>query len=373
MTREFIQKAGCWVVKIGSSLVTNHGRGLNLDAIQKLSDQIAAMQAAQKQVVLVSSGAVAEGMVRLGWRKRPHALHELQAAAAVGQMGLIQAYESQFQRHRIHTAQVLLSRDDLTDRTRYLNARSTLRTLLKLGVVPIINENDTVATEEIRFGDNDTLAALVANLVESQVLVIMTDKDGLYDRDPGKFADAKLITSGSAEDRTLDGYAGPSGGHLGRGGMITKVTAARRAARSGTATLIVSGSEPDLLRRLASGEPLGTLLLPKDIPLAARKQWIANHVKPSGTLHLDEGAVKVLTEKGSSLLPVGVLRVEGEFTRGDVVACIAPNGQEIARGLVNYDRADCDKIKGRTSGDIEQLLGYVSEPELIHRDDLAVC
>jgi glutamate 5-kinase len=372
MNRELVKKAGCWVVKIGSSLVTNQGRGLNLAAIQQLSDQISALRTRNKQVVLVSSGAVAEGMVRLNWKKRPHALHELQAAAAVGQMGLVQAYESQFQRHRIHTAQVLLSRDDLTDRTRYINARSTLRTLLKLGVVPIINENDTVATEEIRFGDNDTLAALVANLVESQLLVIMTDKDGLYDRDPGKHAGAKLIASSSAEDRTLDSYAGPSGGELGRGGMITKISAARRAARSGAATLIVSGTEPELLVRLSEGEPLGTLLLPGEGTLAARKQWIANHLKPCGVLHLDAGAVRVLLEKGSSLLAVGVTRVEGTFGRGDVVVCLSPEGREVARGLVNYDSSECERIKSRPSAEIEAILGYVSEPELVHRDNLAL-
>jgi glutamate 5-kinase len=372
MSRALMQKATAWVVKIGSSLVTDHGRGLNIEAVAHLSDQISAMRAENRNVVLVSSGAVAEGMARLGWKKRPHALHELQAAAAVGQMGLVQAYESQFQRHALHTAQVLLSRDDLMDRKRYINARSTLRTLLKLGVVPIINENDTVATEEIRFGDNDTLAALVANLVEAQVLVILTDRDGLFDRDPARHADARMIVERRAEDRALDTYAGPSEGELGRGGMITKVAAARRAARSGAATVIVSGTEDGVLLRLAQGEPLGTLLLPSEEPLAARKQWIANHLKPCGTLHLDEGASRILRNTGSSLLAVGVRRVEGKFARGDVVVCVNPSGEEVARGLVNYGVEEADRIKGMSSEAFERILGYLAEPELVHRDNLAL-
>lgn len=373
MDNSILETANCWVVKVGSALLTDHSRGLDIPMIAHLSDQIASMKKRGKQVVLVSSGSVAEGMVRLGWEKRPHALNLLQAAAAVGQMGLVQAYESQFQRHSIHTAQILVSRDDLVDRTRYINARSTLRSLLKLGVVPIVNENDTIATEEIRFGDNDTLAALVSNLVEAQVMVILTDKDGLYDSDPGKNPDAKLIPSAAADDRELDGYAGPSGGALGRGGMITKIAAARRAARSGAATVIVSGRHPHALLHLARGERIGTLLLPRqESPLAARKQWIANHLKPSGKIYLDRGAAEMLREGGSSLLAVGVTKAEGSFTRGDMVICLAPDGQEVARGLINYDANATQRILGQPSSRIEDILGYVSEPELIHRDNLAL-
>ena len=360
-----------WVVKIGSALLTRDGAGLDTEAIHGWAEQMAALVEAGREVVLVSSGAVAEGMCRLGWTTRPHALFELQAAAAVGQMGLIQAYESCFQKHGLHTAQVLLTHEDLADRQRYLNARSTLRTLLDLRVIPVVNENDTVATDEIRFGDNDTLAALVTNLVEADLLVILTDQAGLYDRDPRQHADAELIPEALADEPRLRAVAGASGA-LGRGGMATKVEAAVRAARSGASTLIASGREPDVLLRIMSGEATGTLLKPPREPLAARKQWLAGQLQGRGRLHLDEGAARVLRQSGRSLLPVGVTAVEGDFRRGELVVCIDPAGCEVARGLVNYDAAEARRIIGHASDEIESILGYVDEPELIHRDNLVV-
>jgi len=345
---------------------------LNLTAIHAWSEQIAHLREAGKEIVLVSSGAVAEGMSRLGWRRRPQALHELQAAAAVGQMGLVQAYESHLQRHGIHSAQVLLTREDLADRRRYINARTTLRTLLGLNVVPVVNENDTVATDEIRFGDNDTLAALVTNLVEAQLLVILTDQQGLYERDPRAHPQAELIDAAQAADPLLEACAGPSAGDIGRGGMVTKLQAARRAARSGAATLIASGRETHILRRLARGESLGTLLLPGSEPLAARKQWIANQLEVRGALIVDAGAARMLRERGSSLLPIGVTEVRGAFARGEMVACLDAQGREIARGLVNYDADEACRIMLKPSHRIQAVLGYVAEPELIHRDNLVL-
>jgi glutamate 5-kinase len=310
-------------------------------------------------------------MCRLGWDKRPHAVNQLQAAAAVGQMGLVQAYESCFLRHGYHTAQILLTHDDLSNRQRYLNARSTLRELLRLGVVPVVNENDTVATDEIRLGDNDTLAALVSNLVEADLLVILTDQQGLFDADPRNNPTAQLISEGSAGDPALEAVAG-GGGVLGRGGMLTKVRAASRAARSGASTLIVSGREPEVLARVARGEDLGTLLKPAREPLAARKQWLAGQLTVRGRLQLDEGAVSVLRQSGRSLLPVGVTEVSGRFDRGELVSCVAPDGAEVARGLVNYAADEAVRIAGQPSDRIETLLGYVDEPELIHRDNLVL-
>lgn len=361
-----------WVVKVGSALVTNEGRGLDRERIQAWVEQIAILHRAGVEVTLVSSGAVAEGVKRLGWARRPKALYELQAAAAVGQMGLVEAYESQFQRHGLHTAQVLLTHEDMANRSRYLNARSTLRTLLQLGVVPVVNENDTVATEEIRFGDNDTLAAMVANLVEADLLVILTDQAGLFDQDPRSNPNAKLVSEGRAGDPQLEALCSTAAGTLGRGGMLAKVQAGARAGRSGTATVIASGREPDVLLRVRNGEPLGTLLWPSSGPVAARKQWLANRLKVSGRLHIDAGAAKVLREAGRSLLPVGVVDVEGVFSRGELVACLGPDGREVARGLVNYDAQEVATIKGQGSDKIEQLLGYMGEPELIHRDNLVV-
>ncbi len=361
-----------WVVKIGSSLLTNDGRGLDTDAIEGWVEQMTALKKAGVELLLVSSGAVAEGMTRLGWTQRPHALYELQAAAAVGQMGLIQAYESRFQRYGLHTAQVLLTHDDLADRQRYLNARSTLLSLLKLNVIPVVNENDTVTTDEIRFGDNDTLAALVANLVEADLLVLLTDQAGLFDSDPRANPDAARVPEAQAGDPALESMAAGSGGALGRGGMLTKVRAAALAARSGTLTVIAGGTEPDILQRIAADETVGTRLYPASVPLAARKQWLAGQLQVKGHLTVDAGAMEVLRSAGRSLLPVGVTRVEGQFERGDLVVCHGPKGNEIARGLVNYNAAESRKIIGQPSRQIEELLGYVDEPELIHRDNLVL-
>ncbi len=362
-----------WIIKIGSALLTNGGQGLAVEAIDAWVEQIAALRQGGREVLLVSSGAVAEGLTRLGWTRRPHALHKLQAAAAIGQMGLVQAYESRFQKYGLHTAQVLLTHEDLADRQRYLNARSTLNTLLDLGVIPIVNENDTVATEEIRLGDNDTLAALVANLVEADLLVLLTDQQGLLDADPRSNPDARLIPEALAGDIALEKMALGSGGALGRGGMLTKVRAAARAARSGTMTLIASGNEHNILQRLAADEKLGTRLMPASGAVAARKQWLAGQLRVRGRLTLDDGAVNVLRSAGSSLLPVGVTRVEGEFDRGDLVVCLDPAGEEVARGLVNYNAAESKQIIGQPSSRIEELLGYIDEMELIHRDNLVLC
>jgi glutamate 5-kinase len=361
-----------WVVKIGSALLTNEGQGLAVAAIDDWVEQIANLRQSGREILLVSSGAVAEGMTRLGWIQRPHSLHELQAAAAVGQMGLVQAYESRFQKYGLHTAQVLLTHEDLADRRRYLNARSTLRTLLGLGVIPIVNENDTVTTEEIRFGDNDTLAALVANLTGADLLVLLTDQHGLLESDPRSNPDAGLIAEAQAGDASLETMAAGSGGSLGRGGMLTKVRAAARAARSGTLTLIASGNEKNVLQRIAAGEALGTRLNPVCEPFAARKQWLAGQLQIRGRLQLDKGAVNMLRSAGSSLLPVGVTRVEGDFKRGDLVMCLGPAGEEVGRGLVNYNVLETEKIIGQPSSRIEALLGYVDEVELVHRDNLVL-
>ncbi len=369
-TRQELAKTRRWVVKIGSALLTNDGRGLNLEGIGEWVEQMAALRREGVELVLVSSGAVAEGMSRLGWAERPSALHELQAAAAVGQMGLVQAYESRFHQHGMHTAQILLTHDDLSNRRRYLNARSTLRTLLSLGVVPVVNENDTVVTDEIKFGDNDTLGALVANLIEADVLVILTDQQGMFDKDPRQHPDARFLHQVQASEPSLEAMAGAKGGSLGRGGMLTKVRAARLAARSGAATVIAAGREAGALRRIRAGESVGTLFLPDQEPLAARKRWLAGHLQMRGRLVLDAGAVRVLREQGRSLLAVGVKAVEGEFQRGEMVACVDEEGGEVARGLVNYGAAETRRILGLPSGRFQEVLGYVDEPELIHRDNL---
>ncbi len=375
--RKKISQANRWVIKVGSSSVTKNGRGLNLDAIAKLASQLASLVNAGKEVILVSSGAIAEGMNRLAWDKRPHAVYELQAAAAVGQMGLIQAYESCLQNHDLHSAQVLLTHGDLQDRKRYLNARTTLRKLLSLKVIPVINENDTVATDEIKFGDNDTLAALVSNLVEADSLIILTDQQGVYEAPPNKKlnkagSENKLIDEIAASDNLLDEVAGPSSGELGRGGMLTKISAARLAARAGAATIIASGNVENILLKIADGEQHGTLLYPDNEPLVARKQWIANQLYTNGELILDDGACQVLSKDGKSLLSIGVQDVKGSFERGEVVSCMNNRGVEIARGLVNYNAKEAAQLKGKASKDIESILGYVEEPELIHRDNLVV-
>lgn len=361
-----------FVVKVGSALVTNGGSGLDASAIARWAGQIARLCRTGKEVVLVSSGAIAEGMQRLGWAKRPQSIHELQAAAAVGQMGLVQVYESCFREHGLRTAQVLLTHADLADRQRYLNARSTLLTLLGLGIIPVINENDTVVTDEIRFGDNDTLGAMVTNLVEADCLVILTDQPGLYTDDPRRNPSATLVRSARAGEPRLEEMAGGTGSSIASGGMLTKVLAAKRAARSGAETVIASGREDDVLVRLAAGESIGTLLVPNTTPLAARKQWLADHLQIAGRFIIDAGATGALRSGGKSLLPIGVSRVEGNFDRGAVVACVSPDGIEVARGLSNYGAQEARRIAGRASTEIELILGYVDEPELIHRNNLVV-
>ncbi|MBK1645971.1 glutamate 5-kinase [Thiocapsa imhoffii] len=372
ISRDMLPFTRRWVVKIGSALLTRDGAGLDRSLLVPWVEQISRRRDSRTEVVLVSSGAVAEGMVRMGWRVRPKALHALQAAAAIGQMGLVRAYEDCFQARGHHTAQVLLTRDDLADRSRYLNARSTLRTLLKLGVIPIINENDTVATDELRFGDNDTLAALVANLIQADLLILLTDQDGLFDRDPRLHADARLISETRVDDPHLDQVAGGSANGLGTGGMVTKVRAARLAARSGTPTIIAPGRAEQVLTRIGEGQGVGTLLVPFQGPQAARKQWLAGHLQVRGRVILDDGAVKALRERGTSLLAVGIKEVVGAFNRGEVVACTDEVGREIARGLSNYDALEVSRIKGKSSNLFESILGYFDDEEVIHRDNLVL-
>jgi len=365
-----IKDSNTLVVKVGSSLVTNNGKGLDRAAIAAWAAQMSTLVKQGKRLVLVSSGAVAEGMQRLGFDKRPVEIHELQATAAVGQMGLVQMYENCFAAHDLHTAQILLTHEDLTDRSRYLNARSTIQSLLDLNVIPIINENDTVVTDEIRFGDNDTLAALVANLVDADALVILTDQAGLYTADPRTDTTAELVALDEAANPALEKMAGAAGTHVGTGGMLTKILAAKRAANSGAHTVIASGKEENVLLRLVAGEAIGTHLKASKMKQIAKKQWMADHLRVGGQLVLDVGAVTVLREEGKSLLAVGVTAVEGSFERGDVVACMDQHGQEVARGIVNYPSHEVIQIKGKASSEIEAILGYVEAFELIHRDNM---
>ncbi len=360
------------VVKVGSSLVTNEGRGVDAEAIGNWARQLAVLAREGRELVMVSSGAIAEGMKRLGWAARPKEIHELQAAAAVGQMGLAQMYESRLSEQGLHSAQVLLTHADLADRERYLNARSTLLTLLSLNVLPVINENDTVVTDEIKFGDNDTLGALVANLVEADALVILTDQRGLYSADPRKDPAARFIDVATAGDPALELMAGGAGSSLGRGGMITKILAAKRAAGSGASTVIAWGREPDVLLRLARGEAIGTALVAGTPKLAARKQWMVDHLQMRGAVTVDEGAVAKLRDEGKSLLPIGVVDVTGDFIRGDVISVRAPSGAELARGLANYSSTEARLIARKPSSQIEALLGFANEPELIHRTNLVL-
>lgn len=369
---EVLKTARRVVVKVGSSLVTNEGRGLDAEAIGNWCRQMAALAAEGREVVMVSSGAIAEGMKRLGWTTRPKELHELQAAAAVGQMGLAQIYETKLREHGLGSAQVLLTHADLADRERYLNARSTLVTLLGLGVIPVINENDTVVTDEIKFGDNDTLGALVANLVEADALVILTDQKGLYSADPRKDPEARFIEVAQAGDPALERMAGGAGSSIGKGGMITKVVAARRAAGSGASTVIAWGREVDVLLRLARGESIGTLLVAATPKLAARKQWMADHLQLRGAVVIDAGAVAKVRDEGKSLLPIGMIDVQGDFMRGDVIAVRSPEGTEIARGLANYASSQARLIARKPSSEFERLLGFTGEPEMIHRDNLVL-
>ena len=360
------------VVKIGSTLITNHGAGVDHALIKDWVGQIAGLSKSGVEVLLVSSGAIAEGMKRLGWKTRPHEVNQLQAAAAVGQMGLVQVYESSFRDHGLETAQILLTHDDLADRTRYLNARSTLTTLLQLHVIPVINENDTVVTDEIKFGDNDTLAALVCNAIDADLLIILTDQQGLFNADPRNDPSATLIREAKAGETELEAMAGGAGSSLGRGGMLTKVQAAKKAALSGATTIIAHGREANVLVRLHHGESIGTRLTADALSLTAKKTWLAGHLKTSGTLTLDAGATRALKQGGKSLLPIGVSAVSGNFARGELVSCVSDEGLEIARGLINYSSTEAQKIMRRPTQAIEELLGYIAEPELIHRDNLVL-
>ena len=360
------------VVKVGSSLVTNEGRGLDEQAIGEWCRQLSALVRDGREVIMVSSGAIAEGMKRLGWSVRPKAVQELQAAAAVGQMGLAQMYETKLRANGLGSAQVLLTHADLADRERYLNARSTLLTLLKLGVVPVINENDTVVNDEIKFGDNDTLGALVANLVEADALVILTDQKGLYSADPRKDPSARFIDVCTAGDPALEQMAGGAGSRVGTGGMITKVVAAKRAAGSGASTVIAWGREPDVLVRLTQGEAIGSLFVAATAKLTARKQWMADHLQLRGAVVIDDGAVIKLRDEGKSLLPIGMIDVVGDFHRGDVIAVRNAQGQDVARGLANYASSEARLIVRKASADIEAALGFSNEPEMIHRDNLVL-
>lgn len=376
MSSRVLQDARRIVVKVGSSLVTNEGRGLDEKAIEEWSRQLAALvhgdDGVRREVIMVSSGAVAEGMKRLGWAARPKEIHELQAAAAVGQMGLVQMYETKLRDYKVGSAQVLLTHADLADRERYLNARSTLLTLLQFGVVPVINENDTVVNDEIKFGDNDTLGALVANLVDADAYVILTDQKGLYTADPRRHPEAKFVHEAQAGDLALEAMAGGAGSSIGKGGMLTKILAAKRAAGSGTSTVIAWGREPDVLLRLARGEAIGTLLIAPTHKNQARKQWMMDHLQLNGRVVIDAGAVAKVRDEGKSLLPVGMVAVKGEFSRGDVIAVCDAQGQEIARGLANYSSSEARLLCKHASSQVEQLLGYRGEPEMVHRDNMVV-
>lgn len=371
MDREQLKDAKRWVVKIGSALLTDNGRGLDVAGMAAWVEQMARMQQAGKEIILVSSGSVAAGMTRLGWSQRPSSIHHLQAAAAVGQMELVRVYETLFQAFSFHTAQILLGHDDLSDRKRYLNARSTLSALIDLNVIPVVNENDTVATDEIRFGDNDTLAAMVANLIDADALLILTDQEGMYDTDPRNNPDAQLIESAFADEDRLTDMAGAGSGSLGRGGMATKLGASRLAARSGACSVIAGGHLEKVISRVMQGDTLGTMLRARQKPLAARKQWLSVH-KPKGAVVIDVGAERVLRASGRSLLPVGVLRVEGEFDRGALVECVNEAGVAVARGLINYSAEDAQAIAGRSSDEFVEYLGYRADDELIHRDNLVI-
>lgn len=370
--RERIQQARRWVVKVGSSLLTADGQGLDHSIIRQWTGQISELLDNNRQVVLVSSGSIAAGVARLKLARRPTRVDHLQAAAAVGQMGLVRAYEAGFDEHGRITAQILLTHEDLANRRRYLNARGTLSTLLERGAVPVVNENDTVITDEIRLGDNDTLAALVANLIDAEVLVLLTDQSGLFDKDPRHNPDACLLERANASDQEILALAGPAGSSLGSGGMRTKVLAAERAAQNGTTTIIADGRETNVLLRLKNGEPLGTMLVSDQRPMDARKRWLADHLRSRGTVTLDAGACRMLRTQGSSLLAAGVTSCVGEFSRGELVSCIDDEGEEVARGLINYSASDTRKLVGYSSDNFEQVLGFSGEPELIHRDNMIV-
>ncbi len=370
-SRKKVTQTKRWVVKLGSALLTNEDCGLRVDSMITWVKQIHELRQQGHEIVIVSSGAIAEGITRLGWENRPHAVHELQAAAAVGQMGLIKAWESCFQNYNIHTAQILISHEVISNRESYLNARSTMRTLLRLGVIPVVNENDTVSTDELLFGDNDKLAGMVTNLVDAELLVLLTDQEGLYKADPRIHPDAEFIREAIAGDKALEKYAG-EGSAFGRGGMKTKLQAASMAAKSGASTIIASGLVTNILEQIANGDDCGTFLRSNQAPLTARKQWLAGQSQVSGTLKIDQGAADVLSQQGKSLLAVGVVEIEGDFKRGEIVSCVDPDGKEIARGQVNYGAYETKKIIGQQSDKFEEILGYVDAAELIHRDDLVL-
>lgn len=360
------------VIKVGTALLTDNGRGLDETAIANLAEELSAVQKLGREVVLVSSGSIAEGVRRLGWERRPTEVGQLQAAAAVGQMGLAQAYETEFAKRGVKTAQILLTGADLADRTRYLNARSALLTLLSLGVVPVINENDTVVTDEIKVGDNDTLGSVVTNLIEADALVILTDQKGLFTADPRKNPDAVFVDRARAGDPALEKMAGGAASSFSKGGMITKVIAAKRAAQSGASTVIVYGREPRVLQRLAAGETIGTELVCYQPRILARKSWIADHLNIEGAVLLDAGAARAIVKGNTSLLPVGVKEVRGDFKRGDVIAVLSPEGDELARGLAGYSSSDTVRIAGHHTEEIEGILGFIEQPELIHKDNLVI-
>ncbi|GBO93057.1 glutamate 5-kinase [Mesosutterella multiformis] len=360
------------VIKVGTALLTDNGRGLDEKAIANLAEELSAVQKLGREVVLVSSGSIAEGVRRLGWERRPTEVGQLQAAAAVGQMGLAQAYETEFAKRGVKTAQILLTGADLADRTRYLNARSALLTLLSLGVVPVINENDTVVTDEIKVGDNDTLGSVVTNLIEADALVILTDQKGLFTADPRKNPDAVFVDRARAGDPALEKMAGGAASSFSKGGMITKVIAAKRAAQSGASTVIVYGREPRVLQRLAAGETIGTELVCYQPRILARKSWIADHLNIEGAVLLDAGAARAIVKGNTSLLPVGVKEVRGDFKRGDVIAVLSPEGDELARGLAGYSSSDTVRIAGHHTEEIEGILGFIEQPELIHKDNLVI-
>jgi len=374
MSKTDQQTPQTWIIKAGSSLITNHGRGLDQKFIHNWAEQVVELRKRNINCVLVSSGAIAEGLTRLNVSKRPHAIHELQAAAAVGQMGLIQSYEAQFQKHNIHTAQILLTHEDLSNRQRYLNARNTIKTLLSLNIIPIINENDSIAIDEIRFGDNDTLAALTANLIDANRLILLTDQNGMYSADPSRDKSAQLITKAQAGDPDLIQMANKGApGKLGRGGMLTKVKAAERAAMSGSLTIIAGGKIENILLDIADNkENTGTWLMPDKEPLAARKQWLAGHLQVKGSLVIDDGAKNVLANKGKSLLAIGITQCNGDFQRGEAVLCLDSAGKHIAQGLVNYNSDETRLIIGKPSDQIENILGYIDDSEIIHRDNLVL-
>jgi len=370
--RNNLKKPGLWIVKVGSAILTNNGKGLTHSLINSWAKQISDLEQQGYDFVIVSSGSIAEGVSRLNWQEKPHEIYKQQAAAAVGQMGLVQAYESAFSKYNLHTAQILLTHDDVANRKRYLNARSTISELIKLGVIPIVNENDTVAIDEIRFGDNDSLGSLVANLLEADTLVILTDQDGMYDKDPRVHNDAKLLTEVVPDDKTLDTAAGKSGGSLGRGGMFTKLQAARTAAKSGATTIIAPGTRKNVLLDIARGHEIGTLFLAEARSMTARSRWLAGQMQAKGKLVLDDGAVEFITRQGKSLLPVGVREIIGDYSRGDLVKCVNSAGMEVARGLSNYNSYESRKIIGKSSSAIGSILGYIDEPELIHRDNMVI-